>query len=78
MEARRFVVMDAPGELLTTWLKSKGFTRDHLLYVWEYKLPAGQSPIRITDESLSVISLDIVPTVKQEIERTLAAAGVGR
>lgn len=70
--------MDTAGEQMAEWLKNKGFRRDHLLHVWEYRLPAGQSPIRISDESLAVLAPDIVPTVKQEIERTLAAAGVGR
>ena len=78
MEARRFVVMYEAADELIAWLREQGFTRDHLLDVWEYRLPAGQSPIRVSDESLLALAPDIVPTVKREIERTLAAAGVGR
>lgn len=70
--------MDEPSEQMEAWLRGKGFTRDHLLDVWEYQLPAGQPPIRVSDESLAVLAPDIMPTVKREIERTLAAAGVGR
>lgn len=70
--------MDWPGEQMAAWLRERGFKRDHLLNVWEHQLPDGQPPIRISDQSLAVMAEDIVPTVKQEIERTLAAAGVGR
>lgn len=70
--------MDRPGELMAAWLRERGFQRNHSLDVWEYRLPGGQPPIRISDLSLDAMAEDIVPTVKQEIERTLASAGVGR